>query len=413
MADSGVSETDAAAFAAAPLSRELVSSNRRPRVVLVLSTYIPESFGGAEQQSRKLAQALARLSLQVSVLAPRLQSSTPVREQEGLITLQRFRLRSPPNLGGRHIISFLAWAAKLLWWLAWHRKEYDLIHVIHGRLHAIPAIVAGKLLAKPTLIKIGRGGREHFDLDVVNRKKLLGWWYARMLVNHATGYVANSREIAEDLRRWGVSTARIHRIPNGVDISGPLPRRATNITRFAYLGRLDPEKAIDLMIRGFARLRDRSRVTLAIVGDGRCRSALENLVAQLALQEIVSFKGTLSDVKPALLEADVFVSTSLSEGMSNALLEAMSFGLMPLVSRVSGVVEIVEDGRSGLLFSPGDLDAFAAKLQETLDLPADTRAAYAAAARARIADRFGIDQVAAQHLSLYRELVAGSPLAGF
>ncbi len=57
---------------------------------------------------------------------------------------------------------------------------------------------------------------------------------------------------------------------------------------------------------------------------------------------------------PYLREADVYLSTSLSEGMSNALLEAMSHAVMPVVSRVSGVGDVVEEGVTGLLFPPGD-----------------------------------------------------------
>jgi glycosyltransferase involved in cell wall biosynthesis len=408
MANAGISGTSVAAVAAVSAPREFAGQQNLPRIVLVLSTYVPESFGGAEQQSRKLALALGRLGMPVKVLAPRLMPSTPRREQEGSVSLERFRLRNAPNLGGRHIGSFIAWAAKLLWWLVNHRHSYDVIHIVHGRLHAVPAVIAGSLLDKPTLIKIGRGGPEHFDLDVVNRKRLLGRWYARVLLRHATGFVANSQEIAADLLRWKVPAARIHRIPNGVDISADFTRNRGQRARFVYLGRLDREKAIDMMIRGFAQLADRSRASLTIVGDGECRRNLEDLVEQLQLQDIVTFKGAVSDVAPTLRQTDIFVSTSLSEGMSNALLEAMSFGLMPLVSSVSGVAEIVADGHSGLLFTPGDADAFANKLKEALSLPPETREAFGNAAREAVANRFGIDQVAAQHVVLYQDLLRKS-----
>jgi glycosyltransferase involved in cell wall biosynthesis len=379
-----------------------------PRIILVLATYLPESFGGAEQQSRKLAVALGRLGAKVTVLAPRVLSATPNREDQGSISLRRLRVRRPPNLGGRHFGSFVVWSLKVFWWLTKHRADYDVIHVIHGRLHAIPAVLAGRILRKPTLIKIGRGGVEHFDIDVLNRKKLLGRMYARTLVTNATAYIANSREIVDDLKRWRVPSGRIHQIPNGVDIADEIVRRAEGTVRFVYLGRLDPEKAIDLMIRGFGELADKSRVKLTLVGDGECRDGLETLVDKLELRDKVTFAGSVSDVGPALLEADVFVSTSLSEGMSNALLEAMSFGVMPLVSRVSGVAEIVEEGRSGLLFPPGDLAAFTAKLSSAIGMPRDERTAYGQRAREAVAGRYGIDEVAAQHVRLYRRLLAGT-----
>jgi glycosyltransferase involved in cell wall biosynthesis len=352
-----------------------------------------------------LALALGRLGVRVTLLAPRLSPATAKREQDMSASLHRFRLRKAPNLGGRHMGSLLVWCAKLLWWLSLHRREYDVIHIVHGRLHAVPAVLAGSLLGKPTLIKIGRGGTEHFDLDVVSRKRLFGSWYARTIVRHVTAYVANSRNIIEDLRRWHVPATKIHQIPNGVEIPHlRADRPPGDIVRFVFLGRLDPEKAIDLMIRGFARLPDKTRVTLTIVGDGDCRRDLEQLVDGLALRGCVSFTGAVDDVALVLEDADVFVSTSLSEGMSNALLEAMSFGLMPLVSLVSGVADVVDEGSSGLLFAPGDLDAFAAKLEETVALSPETRRAFGMTARAAVADRFGIDQVATLHVALYEEL---------
>jgi glycosyltransferase involved in cell wall biosynthesis len=379
------------------------------KVVLVLATYLPESFGGAEQQSRKLAIALGRLGVRVTLLAPRLLRSTAKHEEDRSITLRRFRVRRSPNFGGRYMGSFLVWGAKIIWWLVRHRREYDLIHIVHGRLHALPAVLAGSLLGKPTLIKIGRGGIEHFDLDVVSRKRLFGSWYARTIVRHATAYVANSREITEDLRRWRIPAARVHQIPNGVDLSPAcVTRPSSSSIRFVYLGRLDKEKAIDLMIRGFARLPDKTRARLMIVGDGTCRHDLENLVDALEMRGHVSFAGPVDDVTAVLREADVFVSTSVSEGMSNALLEAMSFGLMPLVSLVSGVDDIVDEGRTGLMFAPGDLTAFATKLAEAIALPPETRRAFGKAARAAIIDRFGIDRVATLHLALYAELVGNA-----
>jgi len=377
-----------------------------PGILLILATYIPESFGGAEQQSRKLALALARLGVRVNVLAPRLLSSTPKWKREGPVSISRLRLRNAPNLGGRHMASALAWSLKLFWWMFRHRREYQLIHIMHGRLHALPAVYAGIILGKPTLIKIGRGGSEHFDLDVISRKRFLGPWYARALVRHANAYVANSREIIEDLRRWGVPPARIHQIPNGVEVAADYSHLPASVVRFVYLGRLDPEKAIDLMIRGFARLSDRSRVTLSIVGDGDCREELQRLVDQLQLGECVRFRGAVQEVSKELMQSDVFVSTSLSEGMSNALLEAMSFGVMPLVSRVSGTSEIVEDYRSGVLFAPGDLDAFASKLEEVVAMSPETRQALGTIGRTTVSERFGIDSVARRHIVLYRDLVS-------
>lgn len=383
------------------------------RVVFVLPTYLPESFGGAEQQARKLGMALARLGVKVRLLAPRLHRQTVETEQDGPIAVRRFRVGKLPNLGGRHMASFLWWNAQVIAWLVRHRTEYDLIHVVHGRLHALPAVIAGALLRKPTLIKIGRGGENQFDLDLVKRKRLFGPWYASTLLRHTTGYVANSRVIVEDLLRWQVAADRIHEIPNGVEIPGlPTEVLAPEPAHLIYLGRLDPEKSVDVLIKGMARLPDDSQVRLTIVGDGLCRQELETLVARLGVQNRVKFTGAVTDTARELRAANIFVSSSVSEGMSNALLEAMSFGLMPLVSLVSGVSDIVEDNVSGLLFEPGDLDAFVTRLHAALAMSEQERHAFGLRARASVASRFGIDHVAARHLTLYRKLASAQLWSG-
>ena len=209
----------------------MTPETRPLHVVMVLPTYLPESFGGAEQQSRKLCEALEHLGVEVTVLAPRLHAATPVSETHGRTTIERLRVRRAPNLGGRHLGSFLVWSAKLAWWLYAHRHRYDVIHVIHGRLHAVPAAVAGRLLGKPILVKLGRGG-DHFDLTVVRNKRLGGPMFSRLLARYSTAFVANSREIVGDLQALGIPDSRIHRLPNGVELpSAGLRHRANASAR--------------------------------------------------------------------------------------------------------------------------------------------------------------------------------------
>ena len=378
-------------------------------IAMVLPTYLPETFGGAEQQSRKLCDALEQLGVAVTVLAPRLHASTPIRESHGRTTIERLRVRRAPNLGGRHLGSFVAWCFKLGWWLYAHRHQYDVIHVIHGRLHAVPAAVMGRLLGKPILVKLGRGG-DHFDLTVVRNKRLGGPMFSRLLARHTTAFVANSREIVGDLHAIGIPDSRIHRVPNGVELPSAEQRRREQTfgaapVRFVYFGRLDPEKALDRMIRGFGALGAGPRARLTIVGEGVCAPELRALVARLGLQAHVEFRPPVADVSALLREADFHVSTSLSEGMSNALLEAMSWGVPAVVSRVSGVDDIVAEGRSGLVFEPGDDHGYVAALQTAMAMtaPAWQTMSHTAVETAR--RMFAIDVVAARHVALYSRLL--------
>jgi glycosyltransferase involved in cell wall biosynthesis len=380
-----------------------------PRIVMILPAYLPESFGGAEQQTRRLAQTLVARGAPVTLLAPRLKRATPALEREEAVVIRRFLLRTAPNLGGRHFDSFLQWCACISTWLWRHRRGYDVIHVIHARLHAFPAAVAGQALGKPVLVKPGGGGEAHFDLSVVHRKRLLGSVFARAIARNTTAWIASSREIATDLALWGVPRDRIHAIPNGINIPVDFtPRLRSGIVHFISMGRLDREKAFDATIRAFAALPDDTSARLTILGDGRCRQDLEALSRSLEQEGRIAFPGAVADVNPYLRDADVYLSSSVAEGMSNALLEAMSHGVVPVVSRVSGVADVVEDGVSGLLFPPGDETALAMRLKEALAMTADRRHRMGDAARETMRVRFSLDGVADQHLALYRNVIKGA-----
>ena len=234
--------------------------------------------------------------------------------------------------------------------------------------------------------------------------------FYRLLARCTTAFVANSREIVSDLQAIGIPEARIHRVPNGVELpSAGLRRRAHAFgaapVRFLYFGRLDSEKALDRMIRGFAALGTGPRARLTIVGEGACGADLQALVTRLGIQAHVEFQPPVADVSRLLREADFHVSTSLSEGMSNALLEAMSWGVPGVVSRVSGVDDIVIDGGSGLVFEPGDDRGYVAALEAAMAMtdPAWQAMSQSAAETAR--RLFAIDVVAERHVALYSRLL--------
>jgi glycosyltransferase involved in cell wall biosynthesis len=383
-----------------------------PRIVMILPAYLPETFGGAEQQTRRLGQALACRGAAVTLLAPRLEGKTRAREREGSVVVRRFRLRAAPNLGGRHLDAFLCWCLCISSWLWRNRHSYDLIYVVHGRLHAFPAVVAGKWLGKPVVVKPGRGGETHFDLSVVQRKRLLGSFFARAIARNTTAWVTNSHAIAGDLARWAIPRERVHVIPNAIDVPQDGGGQSRNgVVHFVSMGRLDADKAVDQTIRAFAALPADTPAHLTILGDGPCRRELEALSRRLGQDRRIAFPGAVADVTPYLKEADVYLSTSVSEGMSNALLEAMSRGVMPLVSGVSGADDLVEEGVSGFLFPPGDETALATRLEESVAMTRARRRATGEAARAAIRARFTLEKVVERHLTLYRKLIEAGPCA--
>src|SRR5262245_11719243 len=120
------------------------------------------------------------------------------------------------------------------------------------------------------------------------------------------------------------------------------------------VGRLSPEKGFAHLLDSVALARTRGiPISLAVAGDGPERSKLERRAQALGIEEHAKFLGVRDDVRPLYAAIDVFALPSVEEGSPNALLEAMGSGRAVVASRVGGVPEIVEEGRSGLLVDPG------------------------------------------------------------
>jgi len=378
---------------------------RSLHIVMVMPTYLPETFGGAEQQARKLSGELVRQGQRITILAPRLQSATPSHDTVNGVRIRRFKLSARPNFGGRYFLSFLMWCGYILTWLIYHRSKYQVVHVFHGRLHAVPAVLGAWLSRRPVLVKIGRGG-DHFDLKLLSEKKLYGPFFARLVATLTTGFIANSREIAADLQTWRIPRTRVHTIANGVEIPD-LPKardRSRWAPRFVYLGRLDPEKKLDVLIGAIAQVAGDQPLHLDIVGDGALMDRLREQAADLGVAKRVTFWGRTDDVSPFLRKADYFVSASESEGMSNALLEAMSFGVVPLVALVSGVSDLVDDGENGFTCQSSEIADVANVVARAAGISASQWNAMSQAARARVEAHFGLPAIAQAHIALYRRL---------
>jgi len=149
-----------------------------------------------------------------------------------------------------------------------------------------------------------------------------------------------------------------------------------------------PAKGLDRLIAAFPAIRRRHpEAILLLVGDGPERPALETLAAHLGLSRCVRFAGVRHDVPRLLTAAAVFVLPSLTEALPTALAEAMAAGVPVIGSAVGGIAEMIQDGVTGILVPPGDVDALAAAVADLLDQPARV-AELVRAARRLVETRF-------------------------
>jgi glycosyltransferase involved in cell wall biosynthesis len=272
------------------------------------------------------------------------------------------------------------------------RWQIDVVHT-HDERPLIHGAPAARLAGVPRIIHTRHGQGRH----VTRRQALLLYLVARL----TDWFVGVSRDAAEATAQQGIRPRRVCTIVNGIDL-----------TRFPYAGpclngpvvcvaRLSPEKDIATLLEAAAiAVREEPSFRVEIAGDGVCMAALRQRTRELSLEEHVRFLGQVRDVPALLRRARLFVLSSISEGISLTLLEAMARGLPVVATRVGGSPEVVAKGETGLLVPARDPAALArALLQMHRDPNACRR--MGVAARERVERCFDVRRMVQEYEGLY------------
>lgn len=224
---------------------------------------------------------------------------------------------------------------------------------------------------------------------------------------------AVSADLKRHMIREGWPQHRVHVIHNGIDPGDcptPAERHAARTQwdlspqHFVVgtVGRLDPVKDLSTLLESFAllqRLHPQSR--LVIAGDGPDRAALEARAKALGLEAYVTFAGYRRDARALLPAFDVYANSSIHEGVSLTILEAMAAQLPVVATRVGGTPEVVLDEEVGLLVAPGSPEALAGAFERLLRGP-ERLAEMGRAARLRVQRHFSMDMMVNRYLDAYR-----------
>ncbi len=330
----------------------------------------------------------------------------------GLLTPDADRIIPPHlatldfNLPGLNGWVWLRFFFKLCWVI--YRNRVDLIHV-NSYVPGNYARLAAALMQVPIIIDHWHG------FTRFSRK--------RRLICRVLGYFTDvSIAVSQGVRDYllsqiGLDPAKVRVVPNGVDLAaidaarpGPEVRRelglSAGVPLLGLVGRLDHwGKGHKELFEAMAALKERYPLHALIIGGGRRKREVRSLAASLGLAEVVHFLGHRRDVPDLLNALDIFILPSYSEGVSLALLEAMAAARPVIVSRVGGLPEVVEQGKTGLLIPPRDADALAEALARLLDDP-DFAKKLGASARRRVRAHFSLDRLGREINAIYEELVA-------
>ncbi len=314
-------------------------------------------FGGSERQLTEVALHLDRSRFVPHVGSIHLQGGRRGELERAGVPLVEF---SFPSFKSRHCLA-AGW--RLRTYIRRHRirliHSFDVPGNILGMPFGFLARFPGQV---PVLLSSQRAFRE---LTPGFEQRLL-----RFTDRLVDGVVVNSANLRKHLQTHdGLALARTTLIYNSVDLERFTPGPAADVLPgcrvvIGSTAMLRPEKGVRDLVEAFARIAARdTSLGLLLVGSGPLYEPIKTRVQELGLGARVHMAGGVTDVLPWLRRMDIFVLPSLSEALSNSLLEAMAVGCAVVASDVGGNPELVRDNETGRLFTPGSVEQLSSCLE--------------------------------------------------
>ncbi|KGJ96774.1 TIGR03088 family PEP-CTERM/XrtA system glycosyltransferase [Colwellia psychrerythraea] len=251
-------------------------------------------------------------------------------------------------------------------------------------------------------------GRDIGDPQGLNKKHN---FLRKLMARFINRYIS----VSEDLHYWLINTVGIPGkkallIQNGINTElFNVPKTLSKKLRFTIVARISPVKDHQNLLNAFSLLREQLPAEklphLAIVGEGEQRAKLEQYCNEQGLGT-VSFLGARNDIEQILSDTDVFVLSSIAEGIPMTILEAMSAKTPIVATRVGGIPEVVEDAKEGFLVDKSNATALAQGLLNYINQP-ELILEHGENARAKVLKQFNEKHMVQAYLEQYKALVKG------
>jgi len=374
------------------------------KILMLNHEYPPIGGGGGYAGRNILRQFAGRSDIELDVVVSRPRPPTVIEKFADNITLYRVGVRKKAlQFWTRpEMIQWMAKAYRI------HKKllqqnQYDLAHAFFGfPTAALTWRTASKL---PYIISLRGsdvpGANVRFSLDY----KLLAPLFRRIWENASALYACS-----EGLRQRALEfmpEARIYVVPNGVELDRFRPvdnKQKIEDLKLLTVGRLSVSKRIELLISAVELIRKQfPNATLKIAGGGGLENQLRQLIKDKGMENCITMLGIVpAEEMPGLYrESDIFVSASLQEGMSNAMLEAMASGIPIVTTRCEGMEELIAD--NGIVVEKAAVEPIA---REIANLAGNEERYHRMCAAARKkAELFSWNNVANQYIAIYHSII--------
>ena len=392
-----------------------MSEPLRPGVLMITGAYFPELSGGG-LQCKATIEAL-RGDLRFAVLTTSTDASLPAADEVDGTPVFRIHV----NVRSRWSKMMAAWRfARLFAGLA---PSIDIVHLHGFSQKSTLTVLLARLFAKRVVITLHTAGQD--EPDGVRAQGGLGW----LAYRQADLFITVSEPLAASLQRAGIAANRICRGSNGLDTDRFRPpvdgeREAlraslalpANATIILFVGFFSRDKGPQILFEAWRRIaRDAGAdSSLVYVGatdsqyyevDPTLARGIRDTIERDGLTNRVAFVEETRIIEQYYRTADLFVFPTRREAFGMALVEAMASGLPCIASRLPGVTDaIVDDGETGVLVEPHDVDGLTVAMERLLTDRA-LAARLGASARRAAVSRFSIRQTAAITLDAYRRLL--------
>jgi glycosyltransferase involved in cell wall biosynthesis len=418
----------------------------KTRILMVIAFFYPYT-GGAERQAQKLACELIERNIDVKVVTGRWDNNLKKIEKIGGLNIIRnftnfdFWKKEKVNtdkgffysepLDKKSILKSLKiifrkifvrlsvyiYQLSLFLFLLFYRKNYDIIHVHQVLYPAFISTLCARILKKPVIAKVGNSG---FNSDINQIKEFPeGKLQLKFILRNINKIICTTKIMKEEFLNEGVEEKKLVMIRNGVKIEN-IYRLYESCNNFIYAGRFISNKNLHTLISAFSEVVHSAnrRLELFLIGDGPEKDNIIALIKKFKLNGNINLAGMVDSIDKFLRESDLFILPSFVEGLSNSLIEAMSYRLPCIVSNIPGNVEVIGDvgkdyniGKGdfeitecGVLFNPYDKEGLVNAIKYLLENP-DIRKKIGENAYNRMKNEYNIEVIADRYVDLYKEVL--------
>lgn len=371
------------------------------KICMLIARFYPIT-GGTELQAQRLSEILINSGHEVFVLTARLKG---LKKYEKCGNLPIFRTYA----FGTSFVSSVFFCISAFIFLLRNSEKYDIIHLHLASSHVFPAILIKKLLGKKIILKFG-GARKTGDIQT-SRSKPFGTLKLKIIKKSFDAFVVPGNEVSTEIISAGFPKNKIHLIPNGVDINIFKSVNSTNKIELRkklnipvsgiiciYAGRIEEGKGLDILLHSWKNMND--NIHLLIIGEGKL---LKNFQSSF-LQKNIRFCGFQKNINDFMAASDLFILPSFGEGLSNAILEAMSSELIVLVNNIPANADIITNNYNGLLLNFEDIKNAVSTISKICaDIKSYSKLGICARQTAK--EKFSLSYIAEQYFQLYQKVL--------